>query len=100
MLTSDTTFYRVYGGNAQKVGQYMSRIPQNGGLQSQIDLALNPDWGDTAQYVVKVTVPKGTVIYEGTAATQTINGGAGQLIGGVNQVFIPWEELDELWFGN
>lgn len=63
-------------------------------------MALNPDWGNTAQYVVKVTVPKGTIIYEGKVATKTINGGAGQLIGGVNQVFIPWEELDELWFGN
>ena len=100
VLTSDTTFYRVYGGEAQKVGQYMTRIPQNGGLQSQIDLALNPDWGNTAQYVIKVTVPKGTIIYEGTAASQIINGGAGELIGGGNQVFIPWEELDSLWFGN
>ncbi len=100
VLASDTTFYRVYGGEVQKVGQYMTRIPQNGGLQSQIDLALNPDWGNTAQYVIKVTVPKGTIIYEGTAASQVINGGAGQLIGGGNQIFIPWEELDSLWFGN
>jgi RHS repeat-associated protein len=96
VLTQDTTFYRVYGGSSGKVGSYMTRVPQNGGMQSQIDLALNPQWGNTAQYVTKVTVPKGTVIYEGTAAAQTINGGAGQLIGGGNQIYIP--EVNANWF--
>lgn len=58
----------MYGGNAGKIGRYMTAIPQNGGMQSQIDLALNPDWGNTAQSVTTVTVPKGTTIYVGTAA--------------------------------
>ncbi|MFZ5598191.1 MAG: RHS repeat domain-containing protein [Bacillota bacterium] len=100
VLTEDTTFYRVYGGKAGKVGSYMSRIPQNGGMQSQIDLALNPAWGNTASSVTKVTVPKGTVIYEGTAAPQVINGGAGSLLGGGNQVYIPRGALNPSWFGN
>ena len=39
---------------------------------------------------------KGTVIYEGAAAPQIINGGTGVLIGGGNQVYIP--EVDENWF--
>ncbi|WP_162920173.1 RHS repeat-associated core domain-containing protein [Paenisporosarcina cavernae] len=95
-LTEDTTFYRVYGGEAGKVGSYMTRVPQNGGIQSQIDLALKPEWGNTTQYVTKVVVPKGNVIYEGTAAPQTINGGAGHLIGGGNQVYIP--EVNANWF--
>lgn len=69
ILTEDTTFYRVYGGDAGKVGRYMSRTPQNGGIQSQMDLALNPKWGNTTEFVTTVTVPKGTVIYEGTAAS-------------------------------
>ena len=77
------TFYRVYGGDAGKVGRYISTTPQNGGIQSQMDLALNPKWGNTAEFVTTVTVPKGT------AASQTINGGAGRLIGGGNQVYIP-----------
>ncbi|QMV42440.1 RHS repeat-associated core domain-containing protein [Cohnella cholangitidis] len=97
VLTEDATFYRVYGGEAGKVGSYMTRVPQNGGIQSQVDLALKPEWGNTTQYVTKVTVPKGTVIYEGTAAPQTINGGAGQLIGGGDQVYIP--EVNANWFG-
>ena len=77
----------------------MSRTPQSGGMQSQFDLALNPDWGNTAQNVTKVVLPKGTVIYEGIAAPQVINGGAGNLIGGGNQVFVPWEGLNPSWFG-
>lgn len=74
----------------------MTRVPQNGGIQSQIDLALNPEWGNTTQYITKGTVPNGTVIYEGTAAPQTINGGAGQLLGGDNQIYIP--EVNASWF--
>lgn len=43
-LTEDTVMYRVSGGNAGKVGSYVSRTSQGGGLQSQLDLALNPSW--------------------------------------------------------
>lgn len=99
-LTEDSTFYRVYGGDAREVGSFMSRTPQNGGMQLQIDLALNPSWGNTASDVTKVIVPKGTIIYEGRAAPQIINGGAGTLIGGGNQVYIPREGLNFSWFGN
>ena len=63
-----------------------------------MDLALNPDWGNIATQVTKVVVPKGTTIYEGTAAPQVINGGAGELLGGGNQIYIP--EVDASWFGN
>lgn len=52
--------YRVSGGNAKEVGSYMSMTPQGGGLQSQLDLALNPVWGNTTENVTKVVVPKGT----------------------------------------
>lgn len=51
---------------------------------------------NSALYVEKVTVPKGTVIYEGTAAPQVINGGAGYLPGGGNQVYIP--NVESGWF--
>lgn len=46
--------------------------------------------------MTQVTVPKGTVIYEGVAGPQIINGGAGQLLSGGNQVYIP--EVDANWF--
>ena len=100
ILTEDTVFYRVYGGDAQMVGNYMSRTPQNGGIQSQFDLGLNPTWGNTAESIVEVTVPKGTIIYEGSAAAQGINGGAGNLLGGGNQIYIPEARMNAPWFGN
>ena len=98
VLTEDTTFYRVYSSESNRIGPYMTRTPQNGVMQSQLDLALNPDWGNNATNVELVTVPKGTTIYEGVAAPQTINGGAGNLLGGGNQIFINREDLDESWF--
>lgn len=76
----------------------MTRTKQRGRLQSQIGLALNPIWGNNARYVEKVVVPKGVTIYEGYAAPQVINGGAGFLIGGENQVFIKREDLNPKWF--
>jgi hypothetical protein len=81
--------YRVYGGAAQPNGSYYSRIPQNGGMQSQFDLALNPDWGNTATNVSQFYIPPGTVYFEGYAASQIINGGAGTLMGGGNQIYVP-----------
>jgi filamentous hemagglutinin len=48
-----------------------------------MDSALNPAWGNTAENVSTVIVPKGTTIFEGAAAPE------GGLLGGGNQVYIP-----------
>ncbi len=99
-LKEDTVMYRVHGGKAGKVGSYMSRTPQGGGLQSQLDLALNPSWGNTTEHVSKVVVPKGTKIYEGVAAPQNILDSRGNIIGvlpgGGNQIYIP--KVKTRWF--
>ena len=58
-------------------------------LQSVIDSALDPQWGNTAQNVARIRVPAGTTIYEGAAAAQR------GLVGGGNQVFIP--KVDPSW---
>lgn len=75
-------------------------MPQGGGLQSQPDLALNPLWGNTTENITKVVVPKGTMIYEGIAAPQSIYDSLGNTIGilpgGGNQVYIP--KVEEGWF--
>ena len=99
-LTEDTLMYRVSGGKAGKVGSYLSRIPQGGGLQSQLDLALNPAWENTAENITKVIVPKETVVYEGIVAPQNIYDSMGNVIGvlpgGGNQVYIS--KVKEWWF--
>ena len=100
VLKKNTVMYRVYGEKARKVGRYVSRTKHRGGLQSQLDLALNPAWGNSTEKVTKLVVPKGTTIYEGTAAPQNIYDNLGNVIGklpgGGNQVYIP--EIDERWF--
>ncbi|MEG0314852.1 MAG: hypothetical protein RR646_06295 [Erysipelotrichaceae bacterium] len=100
VLTEDTIMYRVSGGKVGEVGSYLSKTPQGGGLQSQLDLALNPVWGNTTENVIKVIVPKGTVIYEGVAAPQNILDSFGNTIStltvGGNQIYIL--KVDARWF--
>jgi hypothetical protein len=88
-LNEATTLYRVYGGTAGKVGSYWTRTAPSGPLQSTIDLALNPQWGNTATQVARMQVPAGTTIFEGAAAAQ------GGLVGGGSQVFI--QNVNPAW---
>jgi hypothetical protein len=57
-------------------------------VQSIIDSALDPRWGNTAVNVTRIRVPPGIKIYEGAAASQ------GSLVGGGNQIFIPKVEAN------
>jgi filamentous hemagglutinin len=84
-----TALYRVYGGKSGQLGSFWTATPPTGALRSRIDLALNPQWGNTASQVVRIDVPAGVKMYEGYAASQ-----AG-LVGGGTQVFIP--NVNPLW---
>ncbi len=84
-----TTLYRVWGGKAGELGPYWTRTPPSGPVQSVLDSALNPAWGNTATNVTRIQVPSGVKIYEGVAAAQ------GGLVGGGSQVFIP--RVDPGW---
>jgi RHS repeat-associated protein len=89
-VTSEaTTFYRVHGGKAGALGPYWTRTPPAGPLQSRIDSALLPQWGNTAENVTTIQAPAGVTIFEGSAA------GQGGLVGGGNQVFI--QHVDPSW---
>ena len=88
-LRRTTPLYRVYGGRSGKIGSFWTRTPPSGPLQSRIDLALNPAWGNTASQTVRIDVPAGTTVFEGAAAAQ------GWLVGGGNQVVIP--RVDPNW---
>ncbi|WP_433696387.1 filamentous hemagglutinin N-terminal domain-containing protein [Paraburkholderia phenoliruptrix] len=78
-----TTLYRVYGGSAGQMGGYWTQTPSAGPVQSIIDSALLPQWGNTATNVVKIEIPAGTIYFTGAAAQQ------GGLVGGGNQVVFP-----------
>jgi filamentous hemagglutinin len=92
LTETPTILYRVYGGTAKELGGYWSRTPPAGPVQSIIDSALNPQWGNTAVNVVKIEVPVGTKFYEGAAAAQ------GGLVGGGSQVLFPKDvKIDSSW---
>jgi hypothetical protein len=95
VLSEDLIVYRVYGGNVNKVGAWFTKTEPFGPLQAQMDLALNPEWGNAATNVTKVKIPKGTKIYEGFAEQQRIPVG-GVLQGGGTQVHIP--SVNRSWF--
>jgi hypothetical protein len=92
VLASDTVFYRVSGGRAGRVGGYLTRTKPNGVQEAVQTLALNPDWELEGVHLIEVRVPKGTVIWEGTAKRQ------GSLPGGGSQVWVSQEQLSENWF--
>ena len=71
------------------MGPYWTRTKPAGPLQSRIDSALDPTWGNTATEVTTIRIPKGTTIFEGVVAPQ------GNLPGGGNQIYIP--KVDPTW---
>ena len=89
ILETEIILYRTYGGKAGELGSYWTRSKPTGSLQSIIDSALNPIWGNTANNVVKIKVPRGTTFFEGIAEKQ------GSLVGGGNQIWI--ERVDPAW---
>jgi len=95
ILTQSTEFVRVYGGKANLIGRdgtYVSMDTQVGGLQSAIDYAVNPAWGNDGSMVSRVVVPAGTKIYIGPAANQ-----GGAWVGGKTQVYIaPGSSIEAL----
>jgi hypothetical protein len=98
-LTEDLIVYRVYGGKSNKISQWFTTIKPQGPTQVQIDLALNPQWGNSATKVAIVKIPKGTKIYEGFVEQQIVSqpgGGSFTLQGGGIQIYVP--EPDPKWF--
>ena len=93
-LTEATALYRVYGDKAKQLGSCWTRTRPTGPLQSQLDSALNPEWGNSATKVARIQVPAGTTICEGVAVAQPIAGG-GSLPAGGSQVYIP--RVDPSW---
>jgi RHS repeat-associated protein len=91
-VTSDapTTVYRVYaGGSGRQLGGYWTRVKPSGPVQSIIDSALDPAWGNTATSWVSAEIPAGTTFYEGAAAAQR------GLVGGGNQIFV--QRVESSW---
>jgi len=91
--TEDITLYHAYGGQSGPLSPFWTRTMPSGPLQAQLDLALNPAWGNSAEAVSAIRVPAGTEIFEGAAGPQGVAGG-GSLLGGGSQVYVPWVNPD------
>jgi hypothetical protein len=88
-LEEPQIFYRSYSDPTKAIGRYWTRTSPLGPLQSKMDNALNPEWGNLATHSIKIKVPSGIKIYEGTVAPQ------GGLLGGGNQVYI--QKIESSW---
>ena len=88
-------FYRDYGGKAQVDGRFWTPAPSSGPLQSQLDSAVLPEWGNTFENQAIIKIPAGTKYYEGAAAPQTgTKGTFPALHGGGSQIFVPNPKLE------
>ncbi|MBM4254249.1 MAG: hypothetical protein FJ146_19965 [Deltaproteobacteria bacterium] len=90
--TGSLTLYRVQGKsfeNGDRLGRFWTRDKPSGPIQSIIDSALDPTWGNTGTHWVKIEVPPGTSLYEGVAASQR------GLVGGGNQIVV--EHIPNTW---
>ena len=98
ITTEPTTLYRAYTEGGRRTGGFWTRTEPQGPYQAVLDSALNPAWGNQATAVSRIEVPAGTRIFEGAVASQIINGGAGALYGGGNQImFEPGFRVPEGW---
>jgi RHS repeat-associated protein len=81
-LRKPLTVYRWWGGTADKAGPWFTTQNFATGRGAIEGLALNPAWGNTAQFVSRATIPVNTQILVGRAAQQA------SLPGGAVQVFV------------
>jgi len=89
VTSEDITVYRVYGGNAQADGAFVSTSPAGNRIQAKIDAALLPEWKNTRVFEAEIVIPKGTQLDIGKVAPQTISSTGTILEGGADQLLMP-----------
>lgn len=85
----DIMVYRVFGGQAEAGGAFVSTSPARNRIQAKVDAALLPNWRNTRMYEARIKIPKGTILQIGKVAPQTIESTGTILEGGVDQVLMP-----------
>jgi hypothetical protein len=92
-LEKPIKLYRSFDESTREFARYWSRIKPTGPYQATLDLALVPEFKNTATKWAEITVPAGEVIYEGFASpfplrTARSSMKVGELLGGGSQVFL------------
>ncbi|MDH3590656.1 MAG: hypothetical protein OER88_02165 [Planctomycetota bacterium] len=93
VTSKPTTLYRVFGGAANQKGGWLTSQRPTSSTQARRDYALKPQWNSCNRWS-KVSVPKGTMVYKGTASAQ----GKG-LPGGAKQVLVDHSDRGGLKYG-
>ncbi|KSU60127.1 type IV secretion protein Rhs [Gordonia sp. SGD-V-85] len=105
ITTEPLILHRAHTAGKSRVGGFWSRDMPQGPMQTQMDSALNPKWGNQANAVSSIEVPVGTRFFEGSVELQELGStgthipsGGGVLLGGGNQiVFAPRFHVPEAW---
>ncbi|MFO0039428.1 MAG: hypothetical protein ACK522_10860 [Synechococcaceae cyanobacterium] len=69
-LTAPQTFYRYFSSDSNRKGRYLTTDQFRESSEVIRKLALNQAWGNQAKRQLSVTLPAGTVIYQGVVAPQ------------------------------
>jgi hypothetical protein len=72
--------WRAYSLKERKLGAFWTDIAPAGPLQTSMDSAIDPSFGNAASKVAHVRVPAGTTIYEGFAGPHGYLGGGPQFL--------------------
>jgi hypothetical protein len=100
-LAQPQHFYRYYSSDGNKYGRYLTTDKYKTNVEVIRKLALNQDWGNQATMMLKVTLPAGTMVYQGIVAPQNP---AACYPGGGQQTFIKdsrdpnikWDEKKDM----
>lgn len=85
VLSQPTAFYRYHSNDGNRYGRYLTTDRLTVNTDVIRSLALHQDWGNQATKSLTVTLPAGTVIYQGVVAPQTPSS---CYPGGGQQIFI------------
>lgn len=91
---SELTNIDEQGWGSDAGGRWLSLNPDLTPEEATEFLALNPDWGNSVDYITEITLPKGTEISIGIAGKQ--KSGSGKILcGGEVQIFVSeWNDND------
>ncbi len=99
ITNEDITVYRVFGGNANPQGAFVTTSPALNKIQAKIDAALLPAWKNTRAHEAEILIPKGTRLDIGKVAPQTIESTGTVLDGLSDQLLMP-QNWPKEWIQN
>jgi hypothetical protein len=100
-LEQPQTFYRYYSSSQNKYGRYLTTTKYKTNVEVIKNLALNQLWGNQATMIETITLPAGTITYQGIVGPQApvecYPGGAQQtFIKDSKDPNIKWSEGENL----